>query len=369
MRTAVEDGALVKRAAGPAAVARLRAEAERLRAAEHPGVVRLLASSGDEDGWELRLAHGGRPVAVGPRPTVEQVGALVAAAAATLADLHEAGIVHGRLDSSHLLVGPNGRVQLCGLGPGGDADPADDVAALGQILTDLLGDAAEPAALPDRRFGRPPRRTWLRRSLLLLADQATAEPATRRPTARRLQTSLDALLQPPERRLRIPPRTGPARPAAGEPGPPPPRRALLSAVAGLTILALAVTVHAGRERAPGAAPWPRAACVPAPAAGGGCAAEVQVDGTLAEVDGVVFQIGQPGDVVALGDWDCDGAVTPALVRPATGAVFAFTAWAGDAPLEVPALAVVPGARSVAAAGCGRLAVATSRGTVEHVEVP
>ena len=58
---ALEGPVVVKRAMG-ADAPRLRAEGDRLLAAAHPGVVRVLASTGDDDRWELRLAHGGRPL-------------------------------------------------------------------------------------------------------------------------------------------------------------------------------------------------------------------------------------------------------------------------------------------------------------------
>ncbi|MDP9403749.1 MAG: hypothetical protein M3P85_10555, partial [Actinomycetota bacterium] len=40
-----------------------------------------------------------------------------------------------------------------------------------------------------------------------------------------------------------------------------------------------------------------------------------------------YAMGRPGDVALLGDWDCDGAPTPALYRPSTGEAFVFRSWA------------------------------------------
>jgi len=40
-----------------------------------------------------------------------------------------------------------------------------------------------------------------------------------------------------------------------------------------------------------------------------------------------FALGQPGDELLLGDWDCRRGARPALYRPATGQVFYFAAWA------------------------------------------
>jgi hypothetical protein len=37
-------------------------------------------------------------------------------------------------------------------------------------------------------------------------------------------------------------------------------------------------------------------------------------------------IGEPGDQLVLGDWDCDGVDTPALYRTRAGDVHYFDAW-------------------------------------------
>jgi hypothetical protein len=50
------------------------------------------------------------------------------------------------------------------------------------------------------------------------------------------------------------------------------------------------------------------------------------DGVL-ERDHVRWSVGMAGDVVTIGDWDCDGEPTPALLRPATGSVYEFGEWA------------------------------------------
>ena len=182
---------VVKRASGPEGE-RLRREGERLERASHPGVVPLVQHGATDDGWELRTLHAGRPASACGPLTVAQVASLAAGVASTLADLHDVGIVHGRLDASHVLVGDHGRPVLCGFGDGEPpARPADDVAALGALLDRWLGtdDAGEP--IPERRWwGRRGWDGWDRRALLLLADQAVADPPTCRPTARRLAAAI-----------------------------------------------------------------------------------------------------------------------------------------------------------------------------------
>ena len=47
-------------------------------------------------------------------------------------------------------------------------------------------------------------------------------------------------------------------------------------------------------------------------------------------------------MVAVGDWDCDGSATSAVLRPATGDVFLFGGWSPDAdPVTVTPTRSVP----------------------------
>jgi hypothetical protein len=50
------------------------------------------------------------------------------------------------------------------------------------------------------------------------------------------------------------------------------------------------------------------------------------DGVLRTDEGA-WTIGRAGDLIATGDWDCDGVATVALLRPATGALYSFRDWA------------------------------------------
>ena len=60
-----------------------------------------------------------------------------------------------------------------------------------------------------------------------------------------------------------------------------------------------------------------------------------------------WEVGAPGDLVTLGDWDCDGSKTLALLRPSTGAVYAFLDWAtGDRDTTADSLGVVDGANAI-----------------------
>ena len=77
--------------------------------------------------------------------------------------------------------------------------------------------------------------------------------------------------------------------------------------------------------------------------GDGCDDPVEWRAADAEVaypgaDGTVlrFRVGRPGDDLVLGDWDCDGTATAAVVRPETGETFVFDAWAADGETLVAA---------------------------------
>jgi hypothetical protein len=96
---------------------------------------------------------------------------------------------------------------------------------------------------------------------------------------------------------------------------------------------------------------------------------IEVDGTEVRSAGQRWSVGEPGDLVAVGDWDCDGAATPAVLRPSLARVFMFRAWAGESDVTaVPGPVVPPDAVAFAADGCGRARVTTSSGATVVVEM-
>ena len=377
---------VVKRAPGPAGE-RLRREADRLERASHPGVVTVVHHGATDDGWELRTRHAGRPVSSVGRLTVSQVASLAAGVASTLADLHDLGIVHGRLDESHVLLGEHGRPVLCGFGDGEPpARPEDDVAALGGLLDRWLGadDAGEP--IPDRRWrGHRPWDGWDRRALLLLADQAVADPPTRRPTARRLAAAItDAV--PGSARVDDSPATSGGHPRGIDPMDPlrasahlelptawASARTVIAVV--VTLAALLVGVGGVRIHANRAAPEASIPPVAAPPTTDEVArvevrTGIPVASTGLEQGGRRYRVGQPGDEVLIDDWDCDGQATPALLRPSTGEVFVFPRWIDEGTLAVQPEGQVAGAHALlgeaADGACPTLSVRTVAGEVVPV---
>ena len=62
-----------------------------------------------------------------------------------------------------------------------------------------------------------------------------------------------------------------------------------------------------------------------PASDSGGSAEPAA-GLIHDWDGRRYAIGTEGDLVVIGDWDCDGVATPAIARPGTGQVAMFDRW-------------------------------------------
>lgn len=469
----------VKTAVNPEEVTRLAYEAARLRRAAHPGVVAVLDHQivGDAQA-ELRTRYAGRSLD-GWQGGLARLAGIGAAVAATLADLHELGIVHGRLAPSHVLVGMDGRPRLCGFAALDPGVPADDVAALGR----LLGQLAERTGIERRgTFGWRRAPFAERRAFEDVLAQATDPAPERRPSARSLAGSL--LVAVPDAEL---PPAGPWSPAPAavlarqglepdleptgddpadlddatgaaeaddlyfddgldgalddrgddavvlqvfgdqsdtaeeelfvdrpwtltpRPGRPHrshrPRHSRPSAergsgrrvigaatvvgVGGL-VVALAALLVLDDSPPPSASPAPEEArtpqtvpCPTPPSAGGETEVDVDGDGCPDRVDvdddGVVhvggdrWAVGEPGDVVAVGDWDCDGTATPAAYRPATGDVFVFEGWADDGhPLAAEPVAQVPGGVTLDAGrdgdGCDAPVVATATGEQHTVAV-
>ena len=422
------DGPIAVKTATSEDAARLRLEAERLERASHPGLVSVVEPV-DKGNPELRTRFAGDPVSHWTG-SVACIAGLGAAVASTLADLHNTGVVHGRLDSTHILVGEDGRPRLCGLSHPGGAAPEDDVAALGRVLAGLL----ERRPAERRRPLRWPRAVGAdRRALEQVIAQAVDPVPSRRPSARLLSASIlravdgaelpaggrppmataPAYVPPDEELLDLvfthemsdderwaqafgdePPTLDkdiePPGPAAPEPG----RdrhgsRARVAAGSGLAVAAVAagVVVVGGWGSSSGSAPRQDSALAPVPVAAGcpaasapaadvdgdGCAESLAIEGGNISAGSSRWALGERGDVAAVGDWDCDGLAAPALLRPATGDVFVFPGWAAEsAPVTVEARDRLPGAVAIRAErgddGCDDLVVELQSGAATTVEV-
>ncbi len=65
--------------------------------------------------------------------------------------------------------------------------------------------------------------------------------------------------------------------------------------------------------------------------GDGCAERVTVGAGFVTIDDTPYPVGAPGDQLLVGDWDCDGVSTLALVE-SSGRVYVFDSWPKDEPL-------------------------------------
>lgn len=155
-----EPGPVVRRST-PAlgAAAALAEHLDRLLAVRAEGLAPLVA-------WEA----GSAPVVVHevpagavPLASLRDVGPLRSAhvlrvatsVCSALVGLHAAGLAHGAVDAEHVLVGPDGEAVLAAAGaswpnaPGSPLGPrpADDIAALGELVRMLLGQGAAPGTL------------------------------------------------------------------------------------------------------------------------------------------------------------------------------------------------------------------------------
>lgn len=356
---------LVRRTDEPEYEARLVRAAEVLAVTDHPGVERLMAIESDDDGTTLTTRFaGGRSLAGSPPTDARGLASLAAALAQLLDDLHRTGTVHGPLRPHHVVLADGDRPVLCGFSAGqlrGELDDeiwsackADDVRTLGALVKLLLDALPNPRGLAMRERST---RALLRRATRRTADGRAEDAAV---VARwcasadgRLRTSRSAHQRNSDRVVHA--STDPAVSERSDRRSPlnrrwrPSRVSLVGLLIGVTFCSLGVTGLVGPSRstshssaqgstAPSSsvANTPSIHSCPPPVGpadgklldvdGDSCPERVLVDGSSLVVAGVRYRLGQPGDLLEVGDWDGDGIATPALVRRTTGAVFAFASW-------------------------------------------
>jgi hypothetical protein len=218
---------------------------------------------------------------------------------------------------------------------------------------------------------RTPWSGYQRRALLTLADRATDEAPLRRPPARRL--AADILDTVPSARLSDADSFATLRSSAEEIELSRRTRwVTLAAIgAGIALILLGATgLRDEGSVAAVATTRPPSSTTPDTTVSSSSAAHIE-DGGIIAVGGRRFVAGGPGDRVAVGDWNCDGVATPAVLRPASGAVFVFDEWAtGDAEISVSPARTIVGAVDLVGRnrgnGCSALVVIRGDGTEEEV---
>lgn len=387
-RTGDETGQVValKRVppdAAPDVVRRLHGEAMALATLDHPHIVRLidLVADGAGTATVMEYAAGGSLaglLATTGRLAGDEVVRVAAPLADALAHAHGHGLVHGDVKPSNVLFTSGGAPLLADfgtarrtgrardggevLGTAGYVDPAvlegapvderSDVYGLGALCHEMLT-GRPPGASAVHLLGSP-----APPALVAVLRRALARrPADRYPDAKAMGAALRAALGDtpappggvglqagPERPgpVVVPPVGPPTRSFGPRPPRPEPPRAPRSplperrriGVAALVVAVAVAGVAAVPSRPRGTTRPAVVACPPVPAPlqadvdGDGCPSAVGWSGNVLEVEGHRYHLGEPGDSVLLGDWDCDGRDTPALYRP-DGVVFFFDGWAED----------------------------------------
>jgi hypothetical protein len=347
---------VVKAAEGDSAE-RIRSEARILQALDHPGLVQVVDVDDGEDSVVLRTAFAG-PDTWASRPLDDPLAraAGIAAVAAIVADMHDRGVTHGSLTADHVIRGDDDRPILCSLSRSRGDGPVErgaDIEALAMLI--------EQPPLPD-------------------GSAAAALGAL----ARRMRAGgCDAPAVVAEAN-RIAAGNGHHSGGADR------RRQMVGAAVVVAVAAGSTLAVAGATRLGGSGARPPAApsgtrpelvaastpasepLVPATAAPSGPAVTTGPDdpvasgGLVLDHDGRRYLIGSAGDMVALGDWDCDGEPTPALLRPTTGEIAVFDRWPEpDATISNPGSWTITGATSLSAepdGSCDRLRVDTAEGS-------
>jgi hypothetical protein len=286
----------VVRAAPPEDLLALRRAVDRLRVVAGSGAVEIVDVVDDGDRLEVVLAYAGRsPTGALSGDACARIGASIAAG---LSDAHQRGIVHGALHREHVLVDSAGTARLCGFGSG-DGSASDDVLALGVLLRELLDDAD---------------RTDAAMAVAGVIDRCCVDDASARPTMAAIAASL-ASAGRPARAIAA------ARPSSRQQ-----RRVPIAVAIGMLVIVAIVLWPrpSGARSAPPAPTWTATTSTTSTTVGSRRVWPPAAPHVI-EHDGS-WTFGRDDDIAALvGDWDCDGLETPAVVAR-SGDVFVLDDW-------------------------------------------
>lgn len=318
----------------------LRREAEVLQAVGGTTLVRFVELRDLPDATELVVRDTGGPslAAVLHDPSTRPADALehLAEACDVVQRLHMSGWTHGRICADHVLLTPRGRMRLCSVRDAApiEVDPDQarrDRASLLRMVDDWV-----------RSTGGPANKPWVRLTSIRVARRT-----------RRLVDDPDPLLL-----ARVLRRSAVRAPSI---------RSVLGTALAVAVVGVVSILALGRGGTGDGveATVARTRTSEADRRCDGCTDGMSVEGNTVTVGTTRYRLGRDGDLVAVGDWDCDGDATAALLRPSTGEVHTFDAWpTGGEPLVATASGTFPGAVEIATAptGCGPPIVSDADGT-------
>lgn len=323
----------------------------------HPGIVRVVdvATDGD-DVWVAMEVAGGGSLAEHLRdagaPPLNDAVHIATRVCDALSYAHTHGVLHLDVKPANVLFASDGAVLLADFGGDtrgtagfaapevehGDAtvDERADVYGVGALLAAMLGPGPSPLAR-------------------VVARAMASNPADRYPSVDELAAALHDETEPVVPEMPSDSATRPFGPRPPRPMPAAERKRrrwrvrVVVASASLVLLgALAAAANSawGERREHGACPDAATSHITTLESatgevlwrdvdGDGCDDPLVRTGNVLEWNGLRFSVGEPGDVVLIGDWDCDGVATAAAWRKADGVAFVFDGWAG-AGEELPA---------------------------------
>ena len=386
-------------------------EADLLRRLDHPGLVRFIDIVETADGGRALHTEFVNSDTWSTRPLTDPAerAAGMAALAAVVADLHQLGVAHLQLTAAHVLHGANDRPVLCGLTLAAEATPENrqtDLAALGELCHDSslgrgalagklssLADAARAGMLSAREMAR-------RLDLLAARKPAGSHPdrlggrsrlsgLRRRVTPKSLITA-GAFAVAVVAAFALGSRSGSGVPQLETTAATPSEDLIEGASSGTnqgvqpsaseepSAADESSTIEATERTEPKANdeqsqvvklnPIDDTSQVAEPSTidEADTAVSVPEAAAVLEYAGRRYAVGAVGDFVETGDWNCDGQVTAAIVRPSTGGIVLFDAWpeAGET-ITLPVRWSVDsptGAEAVSHGQCDLLRVYTTTGS-------
>ncbi len=336
-------------------------EAAALQHLRHPNVVDLVADAPEGTGLVMEYCAGGTLAdrVDGTPRCISEAAELMAPILAAVAHIHRSGWVHGDISPSNIGIRASGEPVLLDFaasrpadgsriiegtvdyaGPLRAAEPALDVRSCAVVTLELLG--------PPNRWDDATSTARSRiEDLIRNADAGAAA------SVQDLTAILFGVSQPGDKRsgtVEFGPRP-PSPGASGSAVQPSPRDRRWSPAVLVAVVAL-FTFFISSEVMASASITDPAVVVPSSAVQRIVAAEATLagagvswssaTGSLRSVDGSDerWNVGEPGDLAAVGRWRCTEDATLGVYRPSTGEWFVFPSWLDDAsssaPLTLPA---------------------------------